>query len=76
MNNKSRSAMNGFTSISTKINAKEVIYTSTCVVRNNGVNVMANKIAEDASPTVSALKNAQLSLTVSPESVIGKAIRL
>jgi IS30 family transposase len=39
-------------------------------------NVMANKTAEDVSSTVSALKNAQLSLTVNPESATGKAIRL
>jgi hypothetical protein len=68
--------MNGFITISTKINAKEVIYTSTCVVRNNGVNVTANKIAEGVSPTVSTLKNAQLLSTVNPVSATGKVIRL
>jgi IS30 family transposase len=59
-NKESRSATNGFTSISTKINAKAVVYTSTCVARNNGVNVTANKIAGDVSPAVSALRNALL----------------
>jgi IS30 family transposase len=49
-NKESRSAMNAFTSKPTKINAKEVIYTSTCVARNNGVNVMANKISPRVHP--------------------------
>jgi hypothetical protein len=75
-NKESRSATNAFTSISIKINVKEEIYTSTCVARNNGVNVMANKIAEDVSSTVSALKNAQLSLAVNLASATGKAIQL
>ena len=59
-NKESRSATNGFTSISIKINVKEGIYTSTCVARNNGVNVMVNKVTEDVSSTVSELKNAHL----------------
>ena len=75
-NKESRSAANGFTSISTKIIAKEEIYKSTCVVRNRAVNVMANKTTRDVSPTVSALRNALLlSLRIS-ESATGKAIRL
>ena len=46
-NKESRSATNGFTSISTKISAKEEIYTSTCVARKSAVNVMANKTTGD-----------------------------
>jgi hypothetical protein len=53
-NKESRSVANGFTSISTKISAKEDIYTSTCVARKRGVNVIANKPTGDVSPTVSA----------------------
>ena len=34
-NKESRSAANGFTSISAKISAKEKIYTSTCVARKS-----------------------------------------
>ena len=75
-NKESRSAANGFTSISTKISAKEEIYTSTCVARKSAVNVTANKTTGDVSPTVSALSNALLlSLRIS-ESATGKAIRL
>jgi hypothetical protein len=72
----SRSAANGLTSIYTKIIAKEEIYTSTCVARKSILNVMANKITGDVSPTVSALSKALLlSLRIS-ESATGKAIRL
>ena len=60
----------------TKISAKEEIYTSTCVARKSAVNVMANKTTGDVSPTVSALSNALLLSSRSPESAIGKAIRL
>jgi hypothetical protein len=49
-NREFRSVMNGFFSISTKINAKEVIGISTCVARKNGVNDMANKTAWEVSP--------------------------
>jgi hypothetical protein len=77
MNNKeSRSATNGVTSISTKISAKEEIYTSTCVARKSVVNVMANKTTGDVLSTVSALSNALLLSLRSPESSTGKAIRL
>jgi hypothetical protein len=77
MNNKeSGSAANVFTSISTKISAKEEIYTSTCVARKSVVNIMANKTTGDVSPTVSALSNALLLSFRSPESATGKAIRL
>jgi hypothetical protein len=66
-NKESRSVANGFTSISTKISAKEEIYTSTCVARKRGVNVMANKPTGDVSPTVSAFsKNALLLSLKSP----------
>jgi hypothetical protein len=75
-NKEFRLAANGFTSISTKISAKDEIYTSTCVVRKRAVNVMTNKTTGDVSPTVSALSNALLlSLRIS-ESATGKAIRL
>ncbi len=73
-NKESRSAANGFTSISTKISAKEEIYTSTCVARKSGVNVMANKTAGDVSPTVSALNNVLILVPKNPESATGKAI--
>jgi hypothetical protein len=59
-NKESRSAANGFTSISSKISANEDIYISTCVARKSVVNVMANKTIEDVSSTVSALSNALL----------------
>jgi len=75
-NKESRSAANGFTSISTKISAKEEIYTSTCVARKSAVKVMANKTRGDISPTVSALSNALLLSLRNPESATGKAIRL
>ena len=73
-NKESRSAANGFTSIYTKISAKEEICTSTCVARKSAVNVMANKTTGNVSPTVSALSNALLlSLRIS-ESATGEAI--
>jgi hypothetical protein len=43
--NESRSAANGFTSIAKKKSTKEEIYTSTCVARKSGVNVIVNKTA-------------------------------
>ena len=73
-NKESRSAANGFTSISTKISAKEEIYTSTCVARKSAINVMVNKTTGD--DVVSALNNALLLSLRSPESATGKAIRL
>ena len=75
-NKESRSSTNEFTSIPTKISAKEEIYTSTCVARKSVVNVMANKTTGEVSPTVSALSNALLlSLRIS-ESATEKAKRL
>jgi hypothetical protein len=75
-NKESRSAANGFTSISAKISAKEEIYTSTCVARKSAVNAMENKTTGDVSQTVSALSNALLLSLRSPESATAKAIRL
>jgi hypothetical protein len=75
-NKESRSAANGFTSISTKISAKEEIYTSNCVARKSAVNVMANKTTGDVPSTVLALSNALLLSLRSPESATSKAIRL
>ena len=75
-NKESRSAANGFTSIYTKISAKEEIYASTCVARKSVLNVMANKTTGDVSSTVSALSNALLLSLRSPESATEKAIRL
>ena len=72
-NKESRSAANGFTSISTKISAKEEIYTSTCVARKRAVNVKANKTTGDVSSTVSALSNALLLSVSSPKSATGKS---
>ena len=72
-NKESRSAENGFTSISTKISANEEIYTSTCVARKSAINVMVNKTTGDV---VSALNNALLLSLRSPESATGKMIRL
>jgi hypothetical protein len=57
-NKESRSAENGFTSISTKISANEEIYTSTCVARKSAINDMGNKTTGD--DVVSALNNALL----------------
>ena len=54
-NKESRSAANGFTSISTKISAKEEIYTSNCVAKKSAINVIANNTTGDVSSTVSAL---------------------
>jgi IS30 family transposase len=54
----------------------EVVFTSTYVARKNGVNVTANRIAGDTSPTALALMNAQLLLPINPGSATGKAIRL
>jgi transposase, IS30 family len=42
-NKKSRSAAKRIYLLSTKISAKEEIYTSTCVARKSAANVMANK---------------------------------
>ena len=53
----------------------EVLYTSTCVARKNVVSVMGNRITGAAFPTAPALMTVQLSLTVNPGSVTGKAIR-
>ena len=75
-NKESRSAANGFTSIFTKISAKEEIYTSTCVARKSVVNVMVNKTTGDVLSTVLVLSNALLLSLRSPESATGKAIRL
>ena len=75
-NKESSSAANGFTSISTKISAKDEKYISTCVARKSVVNVMANKTTGDVSPTVSALGNALRLSFRRPESATGKAIRL
>ena len=72
-NKESRSATNGFTSISTKISAKEEIYKSTSDARKSVVNVMANKTTGDV---VSALNNALLLSLRSPKSATGKMIRL
>ena len=66
----SRSATNGFT-----FTFMEVLYTSTCVARKNVVSVMGNRITGAAFPTSVALMTVQLSLTVNPGSVTGKAIR-
>ena len=75
-NKVSRSATNGFTSISIETNIKEVISINICVARRNVVSDTANKIAGDAFPTASALMNVQLLLPINLESATGKAIRL
>jgi hypothetical protein len=58
-----------------KISSEE-INIRTCFARKRDVNVIANRITKDVSSTISALKNAQLLLTVNPELTTGKALRI
>ena len=64
-NKESRSATNGSASISTKISAKEEIDSSTCIARKNGINVMANKNANNV--TQKELYHTWINLIIDPE---------
>ncbi len=70
------SAMSGFTSMSTQINAQAVTCTDICAARRPGANAMAPMTGEAVSPTRYQLMSARPSSTASAASVTGRVERI